>query len=128
MEEEMAKQEVEPDFLSPFITQIVFDEQSPPAEDSSTALVIDNELRSSSSTTTGKRSGRRVTIVTSSEFSFTRQRVHLLRQLCLADFKQRMIDIANLIQAKFEKVVKFSVSCFLRTIHSLRTIDDHLLL
>lgn len=106
MEEEMAKQEVEPDFLSPFITQIVFDEQSPPAEDSSTALVGDNELRSSSSTTTGKRSGRRVTIVTSSEFSFTRQRVHLLRQLCLADFKQRMIDIANLIQAKFEKVVK----------------------
>ena len=112
MEEEMAKQEVEPDFLAPFITQVVFDEQSPPVEE--TVTMVDNEPLSISPVTK-KKSSRRVTISASTEFSFTRQRAHLLRELCLADFKQRMVDIANLIQAKFEKVAMtfflFSFMC-----------------
>lgn len=121
MEEETAKQEVEPDFLAPFITQVAFDEQSPPVEE--TVSLGDNELLVlSSSPSTKKKAGRRVTIVPSAEFSFTRQRAHLLRELCLADFKQRMVDIANLIQAKFEKVV--ITFCVL---HS-KTINDNLLL
>lgn len=125
MEEEMAKQEVEPDFLTPFITQVVSDEQSPPVEE--TVLLVDSELLSSSPTTK-KKSGRRVTISASAEFSFTRQRAHLLRELCLADFKQRMIDIANLIQAKFDKVVITFCVLHLGVIHTHKTINDNFLL
>lgn len=110
----MAKQEVEPDFLAPFITQVVFEEQLPPGEEAG-VVRGDSELHSSTPTT-GKKSGQRVMISASAEFSFTRQRAHLLRQMCLTDFKQRMVDIANLIQAKFEKVaINFFVPLFMYT-------------
>ena len=34
----------------------------------------------------------------------TKQKANHLKQICLADLKQRLIDKANLIQARFEKV------------------------
>ena len=34
----------------------------------------------------------------------TRQQAYKLKEDCLADLKQRLIDKANLIQARFEKV------------------------
>ena len=34
----------------------------------------------------------------------TRQQAYTLKEDCLADLKQRLIDKANLIQARFEKV------------------------
>ena len=34
----------------------------------------------------------------------TRQQAYRLKEDCLADLKQRLIDKANLIQARFEKV------------------------
>lgn len=37
--------------------------------------------------------------------NITREKANLLKELCLADLKQRLIDKANLIQARFEKVV-----------------------
>ena len=36
----------------------------------------------------------------------TRQQAYRLKEDCLADLKQRLIDKANLIQARFEKVYK----------------------
>ena len=35
----------------------------------------------------------------------TRQQAYDLKEDCLADLKQRLIDKANLIQARFEKVL-----------------------
>lgn len=37
----------------------------------------------------------------------TRQQAYKLREDCLANLKQRLVDKANLIQARFEKVKHF---------------------
>lgn len=34
----------------------------------------------------------------------TREQAYLLKEQCLSDLKQRLIDKANLVQARFEKV------------------------
>ena len=62
LEEKMRKQEMELDYLAPFLAQIGNPEK------------------------------------------LTRQQAYKLKEDCLADLKQRLIDKANLIQARFEKV------------------------
>ena len=63
LEEKMRKQEMEIDYLAPFLAQIGDPEK------------------------------------------ITRQQAYKLKEDCLADLKQRLIDKANLIQARFEKVI-----------------------
>lgn len=62
LEEKMRKQEMEIDYLAPFLSQIGDPEK------------------------------------------LTRKQACQLKEDCLADLKQRLIDKANLIQARFEKV------------------------
>ena len=62
MEERMRREEMEVDFLAPFLAQMGDPER------------------------------------------LTRDQALLLKEQCLADLKQRLIDKANLIQARFEKV------------------------
>lgn len=62
LEEKMRKQEMEIDYLAPFLAQMSDPEK------------------------------------------ISRQQAYKLKEDCLADLKQRLIDKANLIQARFEKV------------------------
>lgn len=62
MEEKIRKQEMEIDYLAPFLAQIGDPEK------------------------------------------LTKQQAYTLKEDCLMDLKQRLIDKANLIQARFEKV------------------------
>ncbi len=62
LEEKLRKQEMELDYLAPFLAQMGIPER------------------------------------------LTRQQAYRLKEDCLADLKQRLIDKANLIQARFEKV------------------------
>ena len=64
LEEKLRKQEMELDYLAPFLAQIGIPDK------------------------------------------LTRQQAYRLKEDCLADLKQRLIDKANLIQARFEKVYK----------------------
>lgn len=62
LEEKMRKQEMEIDYLAPFLAQMQDPEK------------------------------------------ITRAQAYKLKEDCLADLKQRLVDKANLIQARFEKV------------------------
>ena len=66
LEEKMRKQEMEIDYLAPFLAQMGDPEK------------------------------------------ISRQQAYKLKEDCLADLKQRLIDKANLIQFRFEKVKHFS--------------------
>ena len=68
MEEKMRREEMELDYLAPFLAQI------------------------------------------GNPDVLTEKQAKEMKEDCLADLKQRLIDKANLIQARFEKVIFFAIS------------------
>lgn len=105
MEEEMAKKEVVPDFLAPFISQLLNEEQLSAAEETEIGE-LSLHLLSEEDLISGSASRKKKGSLMPQEIKLipTARRARMLRQLCLADFKRRMVDMANLMQASLEKV------------------------
>lgn len=117
MEEEMAKKEVVPDFLAPFISQLLNEEQlsAAAAEAAGEGRELSLHLLSDENLFSGSASRKKKGSIMPQEIKLvpTARRARMLRQLCLADFKRRMVDMANLMQASLEKVssVSFNSEC-----------------
>lgn len=106
MEEELAKKEVVPDFLAPFISQLLNEEELSAAEAAGVGSKLSLHLLSEEDLISSSTSQKKKGSLMPQEIKLipTARRARILRELCLADFKRRMVDMANLMQASLEKV------------------------